>query len=197
MTDPDEGAAPPREPAAVDEAERLVADTEVHAGAWEETLETLRELKARFEADGWRTIATIAGHTGPVAPVHGKGYWGLSHVVPDPDAERIGAAVEDREFPRYDVLRNLVRGRVFMVVTCLDPASETAILVASNYELRRATELVTHARGVDTVNTIVRHLDGTVVAEIRHEEPRKFFPRYEEFETLAAERPDESGVDDG
>lgn len=178
------GAGPPRDPPSVDEGERLAANTEVHTNAWEETLDELWALEEEYEADGWEAIATVAGHTGPVAPVHGKEYWGLSYIVPDSDAERIREAVEAGEFPKYDVRRNMVRGRVFMVVSCLDPATETAILIGSNYELRRATELVNHTREVGHVNSIVRHLDGRVVAEIRHDEPEKFFPRYDEFETF-------------
>lgn len=183
MTDGDEGgAAPPREPPSVDEADRLVVNTEVHTNAWEETLEELWALEEEYEADGWDVIATDVGHTGTVAPSHRKGYWGLSHIVPDSAAERIGEAVEAGDFPRYDVLRNTVQGRVFMVLTLLDPATETAILLGTNYELRRATELVLHTREVGYVNSVIRYLNGEVVAEIRHDEPEKFFPRYDDFE---------------
>lgn len=185
MSDGDDAGdgGPPREPPSVDEADRLVANTEVHTNAWEQTIEELRALEDDYEAEGWDVIATIAGHTGPVAPVHDKGYWGLSYIVPDSDAERIREVVETHEFPTYDVLRNHVQGRVFAIVSYLDADSETAILVGSNFELRRATELVLHARDVGHLNTLVRHLDGRIVAEFHHEEPEKFFPRYESFET--------------
>lgn len=169
----------------VDEAERVAANAELHKDAWERTLEDLWALEEEYEAKGWDTITTAAGHTGPVAPVHNKGYWGLSHIVPDSDAEAIEAAVEAGEFPTYDVFRELVQNRVFEVVTYMDPETETAILLASNFELRKATELVMHVRDVGYVNSIIRYLDGTVVAEIRHDEPEKFFPKYDEFETFA------------
>lgn len=185
MTDPDERernrSALPREPPSLDEADKLIANSEVHANAWEETLDELARLEEAYEADGWETLRTFAGHTGPVAPVHQKGYWGLSYIVPDSDAERIGDFVDTREFPKYDVLRSTVHGRVFMAVILLDADTETAIFLASNYELRRASELVEHTHEVGYVNSIVRHLDGRIVAEVRHDDPEKFFPRHEEF----------------
>lgn len=190
MTDNDEGegieanAELPRSGPSIDEADRLAANAEVHADAWEQTIDDLRALEEEFEAEGWETIATIAGQTGPVAPSDDKGYWGLSHMLPGSDAERIEAAVEDGEFPTYDVYRNRVRNRVFAVVTYLDPETETAILLATNFELRDAAQLVLHTREVGHVNSVFRRVDGTVVAEVRHEEPEKFFPMYDEFETF-------------
>lgn len=191
MTDDDgdgeraEGSAQlPRSGPSIDEADRLAANAEVHKDAWEQTLDDLRALEAEYEEEGWEVVTTVAGHTGPVAPAHDKGYWGLSHMLPDSDAERIEEIVADREFPTYDVYRNRVRNRVFMVVTYLDPETETAILLASNFKLREATQLVLHTREVGHVNSIFRFLDGTVVAEVRHEEPEKFFPMYDEFETF-------------
>lgn len=190
MTDDDEGegieanAELPRGEPSIDDADRLAANAEVHADAWEQTIDDLRALEAEFETEGWETIATIAGQTGPVAPSHDKGYWGLSHMIPDSDAEAIEAAVEAGEFPTYDVYRNRVRNRVFMVVTYLDPETETAILLATNFKLRDATQLVLHTREVGHVNSVFRRVDGTLVAEVRHEEPEKFFPMYDEFETF-------------
>lgn len=198
MTDGNEAdgeGALPREVPRIDEAEQLVANTEVHANAWEQTLEELWALEEEYEADGWDVIATDVGHTGTVAPVHRKGYWGLSHIVPDSAAEAIGEAVEAGEFPTYDVRRNTVQGRVFMVLTLLDPETDSAILLGTNFELRRATELVAHTHDVGYVDSIIRYLNGEVVAEIRHDEPSKFFPRYEEFETFAENWTAEPGVD--
>lgn len=194
MTDPSDGNGdraaadvdqlPGGEPS-IDEAERVAANAELHTDAWEQTLEDLWTLEEEYEEQGWDTITTAAGHTGPVAPVHNKGYWGLTHIVPDSDAEAIEEAVEAGEFPTYDVYRELVQNRVFEVITYMDPGTETAILLATNFELRKATELVVHTRDVGYVNSIIRYLDGTVVAEVRHDEPEKFFPRYDEFETYA------------
>lgn len=173
-----------------DDAERLRANSEVHASAWQESLEEMWALEEELQEEGWDTLVTAAGHTGPVAPSHDYGYWGLTHIVPDSDAEAIGELVDGGEFPSYDVYRSEVNGRVFGVTVLLDPDSSTAILITNQFELRLAGELVAHTHEVGHVNTIVRYLDGTVVAEIRHEEPGKFFPRYESFETYTRHESD-------
>ncbi|MCU4801223.1 hypothetical protein OB920_12655 [Halobacteria archaeon HArc-gm2] len=173
--------APDIDGESVDEAERLAASSEVHANAWQRTLDDMWALEEEFQDEGWETLVTAAGHTAAVTPSHEKGYWGLTHIVPDSDAEAIGDAVESADFPRYDVYRTLVDGRVFSVTALLDPEAETAVLVSNQFELRRARPLVEHAREAGHVNTVVRFLDGTVVAQARHDDPGKFFPRYETF----------------
>lgn len=176
-----------------DDAERIRANSEAHASAWQESLDEMWALEEELREDGWETLATAAGHTGPVAPSHDYGYWGLAHIVPDSDAEAIEELVEGGEFSNYDVYRTEVNGRVFGVTVLLDPDGSTAILITNQFELRLAGELVAHTHEVGHVNTIVRYLDGTVVAEVRHEEPEKFFPRYESFETYTRHEPDPSG----
>jgi hypothetical protein len=183
MTDrePADDETPSGDPT-VEGSERLVANAEVHRNAWERTLEDLRATEGELEDEGWDVVATAAGHTGPVAPEHDKGYWGLSYVLPESGAREAESAVEDAAFPAYEVYRNTVQGRVFAVVSYLDPDAETAVLVASNFRLRDATDLVAHAHDVGHLNSVLRRLDGTVIAQIRHDEPGKFFPRYDSFE---------------
>ncbi len=164
-----------------DPAERLAASSEVHAAAWRRTLDEMRELDDDLRAEGWETVVTAAGRTAPVAPADGKGYWGLVHVVPDSDAGAIGDAVDAGEFPTYDVYRSEVEGRVFGVTVLLDPGTSTAVLVGNQFELRAAAALIEHAREEGAVNSVFRYLDGTVVAKVRHDDPAKFFPRYETF----------------
>lgn len=165
----------------VDEAERLAATSDVHADAWQRTLDDMWALEDDLQEDGWETLVTAAGHTAAVTPSQGEGYWGLVHIVPDSDAEAIGEAVEAGEFPQYDVYRSRVDGRVFSVTVLLDPETETAVLVSNQFELRNAHALVEHAHDVGHVNSVFRYLDGTVVAQVRHDDPEKFFPRYDAF----------------
>ena len=165
----------------VDEAEQLAASSEVHANAWQETLDDMWALEDELQDDGWETLVTAAGHTGPVAPSHDRGYWGLVHIVPDSDAEAIGEAVDGGEFPKYDVYRSTVDGRVFSVTVLLDPGQKIAILVSNQFELRNAHALIRHTHEVGHVNSVFRYLDGTVVAQVRHDDPEKFFPRYDAF----------------
>lgn len=165
----------------VQTAERLAVHSDVHANAWQETLDEMWELEDDLVDEGWETLVTAAGHTAPVAPSHDRGCVGLVHIVPDGDAEAIGEAVEAGEFPGYDVYRTIVEGRVFGVTVMFDPDSSTAILVSNQFELREARPLIEHTHEVGRVDTVFRYLDGTVVARISHDDPGKFFPRYEEF----------------
>jgi|AntDeeMinimDraft_5_1070356.scaffolds.fasta_scaffold00266_3 hypothetical protein len=165
----------------VDEAEQLAVSSEVQANAWQQTLDDMWALEADLQDDGWETLVTAAGHTASVTPSHGNGYWGLVHIVPDSDAETIGEAVEAGEFASYDVYRTDVDGRIFSVTVLMDPESETAVLVSNQFELRKAHALIRHTHEVGYVNSVFRYLDGTVVAQVRHDDPEKFFPRYETF----------------
>jgi hypothetical protein len=166
--------------------DRSSATADVHANAWQETLSDLWALADSYEGKGWETVATAADDTGALAPGHREGYWGLVHVVPDSDAAAISEAVEGATFPAYNVHRAAIEGRLFAVTSLLDPGERIAVLIAHQFPLREATELVAHTREVDIVNTVVRYLDGTVVAQFEHAEPEKFFPQYGEFEEFAA-----------
>lgn len=161
--------------------QRLAANSEVHATAWEQTLDEMRTLEKDLQDDGWETLVTAAGHTAPLAPGHDADHWGLVHIVPDSDAAAIGEAVEAGQFPNYDVYRTDVDGRVFGVTVLLDPETSTAILVANQFQLREARDLIEHVHDVGHVDSVVRPLDGTAVAQVRHDRPEKFFPRYGEF----------------
>lgn len=173
--------APDADGDAAQAAQRLAANSEVHANAWQRTLDEMGALEDDLEDNGWETVATAAGHTAPLAPSHDEAYWGLVHIVPDSDAAAIGAAVEAGQFPSYDVYRSDVGGRVFGVTVLLDPETSTALLVANQFQLREARDLIDHTHDVGHVNSVVRPLDGTAVAQVRHERPEKFFPRYREF----------------
>lgn len=175
------------EDASLEEAERVSANAEVHANAWQETLEEMWALEEQYQEQGWETVETAAGHTNPLAPSDSRNRWGLEHIVPDSDAEAIEDVVGDADFTSYDVYRKTVDGRVFSVTVLLDPDVETAVLIANQFALRHAVALVEHVKEVGHVDTVVRYLDGTVVARVRHEKPEKFFPRYEEFETFGSQ----------
>lgn len=165
--------------------EYVTANTEVHANAWQETIEDMWELEEELQEAGWTTIETAAGHTGPASPEHGDEHWGLNHIVPDSDAEAIGEAVENGEFPEYDVYRRTVDGNVFEVTVLRDPGTETAILIAGQFPIRQSLDLAAHAEEVGHVYTVVQHLSGDVVAKVRHDDPMKFFPDEETRESYA------------
>jgi hypothetical protein len=160
-----------------DYAEQIAASAEVHKGAWQRTIEDMRAMEEDLEAEGWSVVAIGAGHTAPTNPDSGEtDRWGFVHVVPGNKAEEFADAVETGRFPQYRVFRNEMQGRIFMLTQLLDPDSETAILIAGNFEVRHAPGLVKTALKEDEMYTHVQTLDGTHLGSFRHDDLTKFFP---------------------
>jgi hypothetical protein len=176
----------------VDYAERIAADADVLKSAWTETIDDMKALAAEMEEEGWHAYYVAAGHTAPESPdAEPKGRWGLTHVIPNNYVEGFEAAYERAggEFPEYDVYRQELDGRVFFLTVLLDPDSETAVLLAGQYELFNAAPLVGKAKDEGHVYTYVQTLDGDVKGSFRHEAPEKFFPHYEEFSSYVNPNP--------
>ncbi|WP_435177493.1 DUF7529 family protein [Halorussus sp. AFM4] len=160
-----------------DYAEQIAGSADVHKGAWQRTLDDMQAMEADMEEEGWDVVAIGAGHTAPTNPDAGEtDRWGFVHVVPDNKAEPFEAAVETGAFPQYRVFRNEMQGRVFVLTQLLDPDSETAILIAGNFEMRHAPGLVKTALKEDQMYTHVQTLDGTHLGSFRHDDVEKFFP---------------------
>ena len=160
-----------------DYAEQIAANADVQKGAWQRTIEDMRAMEEELEADGWNVVAIAAGHTAPTNPDAGASdRWGFVHVIPDNDADAFEEVVETGTFPKYRVFRNEMQGRIFIVTQLLDPESETAILLAGNFEMRHAPGLVKNALKEDEMYTHVQTLDKTHLGSFRHDDVTKFFP---------------------
>ncbi|NHN60669.1 MULTISPECIES: hypothetical protein [Halorussus] len=160
-----------------DYAEQIAASADVHKGAWQRTLDDMQAMEEELEEEGWDVVAVGAGHTAPTNPDAGEtDRWGFVHVIPDNKAEPFEAAVETGAFPQYRVFRNEMQGRVFMLTQLLDPESETAVLLAGNFEMRHAPGLVKTALKEGEMYTHVQTLDGTHRGSFRHDDVEKFFP---------------------
>lgn len=160
-----------------DYAERIAASAEVHKGAWQKTLDDMRAMESELEAEGWDVVAIGAGHTAPTNPDAGASdRYGLVYVIPDNKADPFEQAVETGKFPKYRVFRNEMEGRIFMLTQLLDPDSETAVLLAGNFETRHAPGLVKTALKEDEMYTHVQTLDETHLGSFRHDDVEKFFP---------------------
>lgn len=161
----------------VDRTERLAAHAAANKRAWRETLDDMAALAADRSADGWEVATVAAGHTEAESrEAGGTDRYGLVHVVPGNEAESIAEAHGRGDYPRYDVYRGTTASRLFLVTECLDPGSQTAILVAGNV---RRGDLRGLGRTVDRTGrmyTHVRTLDGTHVGSFEHATPEKFFP---------------------
>lgn len=160
-----------------DDVERISSTADVHRDAWSQTLDDVRALAEEREADGWDVVTLRAGDTGPETAEMGvTDTHGLVYVVPGNEAEEFREAFESGEFPMYDVYRQVVDGRMFVVTELLDPDSETAILVAGNFWRHQAGSLVREARETGTMYTHVQKLDHTHLGSFEHEGFEKFFP---------------------
>ncbi|MFC4552150.1 MULTISPECIES: DUF7529 family protein [Halorussus] len=168
-----------------DYAERIAASADVEKGAWQRTLEDMKAMAEELEEEGWDVLTIAAGHTAPTNPDAGEtDRWGLVHVVPGNKAEPFAEMVDTGKFPQYQVFRNEMNSRAFVVTQLLDPDTEQAILIAGNFELRHAPGLVTTALEEDEMYTHVQKLDGTHLGSFRHDDAEKFFPnpqRYEQY----------------
>ena len=160
-----------------DYAEQIAADADVHRNAWQRTLDDMEAMADDLEADGWEVITVAAGHTAPTNPDVGEtDRFGFVHVVPDNKAEPLEDAIETGSFPKYQVFRNEMQSRIFMVTQLVDPDSETAILVAGNFEMRHAPGLVKNSLQEGVTYTHLQTLDRTHIGSFRHDDVEKFFP---------------------
>ncbi|WP_435099021.1 DUF7529 family protein [Halarchaeum sp. P4] len=166
-----------------DPAERIeeVVGSEVHDAAWEETLADMEALAEERREGGWDVVTLTAGDvriearaTGPEADEDAR--YGFAFVVPKNDAEAFTEVFEEGAFPAYEVYRAEREGRVFLVVSYLDPDSETCILLAATYLKRDASQLVQTVAETEEMYTHVEKLDRTHLGSFRHEDHTKFFP---------------------
>lgn len=167
----------------VEEVERIAADADVLKTAWQETIDQMKDMAADLEDDGWDVHYVAAGDTAPEPPDAGtEDRWGLVHVIPDNYADGVEEFIDRGRFPKYDVYRAEQKGRVFLLTVLFDPETSSALLVAGQFELRKARGLVVTAKDAETMYTHLQTIDGTVRGSFEHEQPEKFFPHYEDFE---------------
>lgn len=160
-----------------EEVERIANTAEVHKDAWAQTLSDMEALAEQREADGWDVVTIAAGDAGPETAEQGvTETHGIAYVIPGNRAEELLEAFEAGQFPVYDVYRQVVDGRLFVVTELLDPDSQTAIFVAGNFWRHQAGALVREAREEETMYTHLQKLDRTHLASFEHEGIEKFFP---------------------
>lgn len=157
--------------------ERLRESADAHKGAWEQTIADMHALAEEREENGWEAVTVIAGDTGTEGPDEGvEGRYGLVFVAPGNRAEPFTEAFERGTFPKYNVYRNELEGRVFLVVELLDPETETVILVAGNFLQMNAFGTVRAAKEEGKMYTHVQKLDTTHLGSFEHDGYEKFFP---------------------
>lgn len=145
-------------------------------GAWSRTVAELRLLGDELESDGWEVAPVVAGHVTPEPPGAGDtDRFGLVYVVPGDDAEAFTDAFETGEFTEYEVFRQRVGQRLYLVTKLADSAERLAILLAGSVDLTRARPLVEAAGERGEMYTHVQLLDGTPLGSFAHDAPGLFF----------------------
>lgn len=144
--------------------------------AWSRTVAELRLLEEELEGDGWDVAAIIAGHVAPEPPAAGDtDRFGLVHVIPGDQAEAFNDAFSAGEFAEYEVFRQRLGQRLFLVTKLSDPDARTAILLAGNVDLTQSADLIETARDRELLYSHVQLLDGTHLGSFRHDDPGLFF----------------------
>lgn len=165
-----------------DSAERMAASAEEDKSAWQATIDDMNGMAAELEQQGWTTTAIAAEDTAPNPPDAGDpDRYGFIHVIPDNDAQAFSEAFERGHeegggFPEYEVYRSESGGRVFQVTVLYDEPTASVILLAGNYELRHAQNLMEVAIEREELYTHVQTLDKTVLGSFQHEGWEIFFP---------------------
>ncbi len=160
-----------------DDDERLSAASEAMRDAWSQTLEDMRAMADARTEEGWTALAVPAGDTGPESQEMGDtDRFGLTFVIPGNYADEFDEAFRRGTYPRYEVYRQEVDGRVFLVVEYLDPEIETTILVAGNYELGEASGMVHDAEDAGEMFTHHQKHDDTHIGTFQHDTHEKFVP---------------------
>ncbi|MFW5911309.1 MAG: DUF7529 family protein [Halolamina sp.] len=159
-------------------AERVdTRPTDEQKGGWAATLEEMHALADEREADGWAVLMTQAGDTAPMPPEAGDtDQFGLVHVVPGDDADEVEDLLEDGTFDEFEAYRRTVGSTCFLLTELRDTENGRCVLIASAYDVAEAEALAEHAADVGHLYTHLRRLDGTPVAEIRHDAYEKLLP---------------------
>ncbi len=166
-----------REDITLDGVERTVASADRHREAWKQTLEDAVAMADAREEDGWDTLVVHPLDTATEPPEAGDtDRYGLVHVVPDNVASDVAERTDGTSFPRYDVYRATVEGRLFLLTVLLAPAEHVALYVAGSIDLSHARRLFETAAETETLYTHLQTLDGTPIASFAHEAYEKFVP---------------------
>lgn len=165
-----------------DHAERIAASSEATKNAWQATLEDMEGMAAELEEEGWTTTVLAADNTATTTSRTGDSeLYGLVSVIPDNFADEFTEAFEQGHeegggFEEYEVYRSETDGWAFQVTVFYDELTGNAILLAANYQLVHAKNLMRAAIEREEMYTHIQTLDGTILGSFRHEAWENFFP---------------------
>jgi len=142
----------------------------VHAEAWQQTLDEMDALAADRRADGWEVLTVMAAHTDTVSrDMREHDRFGLSHIVPDSDADAFAELYDEDAFDEYLAYGTEVEQYMYLVTELVDAERERSIMIASQYDTTFAPGMVENAREEGVLHTYVKRIDGTILATVDHE----------------------------
>lgn len=165
-----------------DLGDEIGGTSEAVRSAWEATLQDMHGMASELEEQGWEATPIGAEDTAPNPPDTGDAdRYGFIHVIPDNRAEEFSETFERGHeegggFQEFEVYRSEVEGRVFQVTVLYDEPTAGVILLAGNYAMRHAQNLIQAAIERDEIYTHVQTLDRTALGSFRHESWEHFFP---------------------
>lgn len=145
------------------------SQSDVLVEAWEQLLDEMHEIADDREDDGWEVLELVADHTSPLSKDDGADRWGLSHIVPDSDAEAFEEFYDRERFTEYLAYGQVIQTYMYLVTELIDPAAEDSVLIASRYDQHLGKGMINSAKSEDVLHTHVQKIDGTVVGSFEHE----------------------------
>lgn len=144
---------------------------------WEATREELELVAAERRETGWEVLALRASETVPALPEAGaQDRFGLTYTLTDSEADQLVTLLENTTIDEFEAYRRTVGTTCFLVTELRDTETRQCVLVAGAYDVGAAEELANHAAEVGHLFTRFQYLDGTSVAEIRHDSYEKLLP---------------------
>lgn len=144
---------------------------------WVRLLDEMDAMAAEFDDDGWETLSIPAGDAAAVGPEEAHtDHHGYSYVVPGDAADRFASLFAPDGFPRTEVYRATTASHLFLLTVVLDPATETAILVAGALDRGDLDACRDHANESGRMYTHLFRVDGTHLGSFEHADPEPFFP---------------------
>lgn len=161
-----------------DPHKQRIADPDgTHASAWEQTLEDMDSIAEDRRDDGWEVLAVMAIHTDTVSiDMNDHDDFGLMHVLPDAQAAEFAEVYDPDEFTEYLAYGSLIEGFMYAVTEFIDPDEKRSILVASQYDLKRARGLFESVEKEGVLYSHMKKVDGTYVGSFEHEEYEPLLP---------------------
>lgn len=145
---------------------------------WLQLLDEMEAMAAELDGEGWETLTIPAGDAAAVEPEDDSltDQHGYAYVVPGDAADRFEELFVPDGFPQTEVYRATTPGDLFLLTVFLDPATETAILLAGVLERSSLGECRQAAQETGVMYSHVFRVDGTHLGTFEHDELDPFFP---------------------